>query len=280
MHEASFVISDRPAAYSQALSDARASLARVASAQAGDDEDYADDLEHLTALASAAVAAERSAREVGRLLLAEGVVDSADDLALAAIEGDPVAAAISRFHHGSQPVSDALDEQRRHGQAVVDAFNAWRSDPSEEREDDLADAAERLRTDISTLHDELIAPALNALSEAVTRIAPQSSGSAVQQKLSDDLADIRNSLASIEQAVRSWNYRRSDDNPEGRGWNVPAFCCFAGAPTGRQRRNQGRLESRGTHRFHIRSINPGGTAGRHQLLPAAIAGGPRFDRQC
>ena len=30
-------------------------------------------------------------------------------------------------------------------------------------------------------------------------------------------------MATVEEAVRSWNYRRSDENPEGRGWNLPAF---------------------------------------------------------
>ena len=223
VHEASFIIAESPAAYSRALSEAHESLARLVNAQAADDGDFAGELESLIALAPAAAAAEHAAREVGRLLLADGVVDSADNLALAAIEGDPVAAAISRLHHGSLPIVDALDEQQRHAQAVVAAFNAWRNDPSEEREDDLADAVERLQADISAVHDELITPALGALAEAIGRIAPQSFDSAVQRRLSDDLVAIHHSLASVEQAVRSWNYRRSEDNPEGRGWNVPAF---------------------------------------------------------
>ncbi|MCE2500641.1 MAG: DNA-directed RNA polymerase subunit beta' [Dehalococcoidia bacterium] len=223
VHEASFIIAESPAAYSRALSEAHESLARLVNAQAADDGDFAGELESLIALAPAAAAAEHAAREVGRLLLADGVVDSADNLALAAIEGDPVAAAISRLHHGSLPIVDALDEQQRHAQAVVAAFNAWRNDPSEEREDDLADAVERLQAEISAVHDELITPALGALAEAIGRIAPQSFDSAVQRRLSDDLVAIHHSLASVEQAVRSWNYRRSEDNPEGRGWNVPAF---------------------------------------------------------
>ena len=223
IHEASFIIAQSPAAYSRALSEAQASLARLIDAPAAADGDFTGELESLIALAPAGAAAERAAREVGRLLLAQGVVDSADNLALAAIEGDPVAAAISRLHHGSLPVVDALDEQQRHAQAVVAAFNAWRDDPSEEREDDLADAAERLQADINAVHGELIAPALDALAEAIGRIAPQSFDSAVQQRLSDDLAEIHHSLAAVEQAVRGWNYRRSEDNPEGRGWNVPAF---------------------------------------------------------
>ena len=223
VHEASFIITQSPAAYSRALNEARASLARLSDVQAAADQDFTGELERLTALGPAGAKAEQAAREVGRLLLAEGVADSPDNLALAAIEGDPVAAAISRLHHGSRPVVDALDEQQRHAQAMVAAFNAWRDDPSEEREDDLADAAEQLQADISAVHDELIAPALDALAEAIRRIAPQSFDSAVQQRLSDDLAEIRHSLALVEQAVRGWNYRRSEENPEGRGWNVPAF---------------------------------------------------------
>ena len=223
LHEASFIMSDRPAAYAQALSKARVSLARLTATAIGEDDDFAEDLDNLTELASVGTAAEKAAIAVGRLLLADGVVDSADQLALAAIEGDPVAAALSRLHHGSQPVVAALEEQARRAQQVVEAFNAWRGDAGEENEDDLADAVERLQTDLAEVHDELLSPALNALAEAIERISPQSMDSAVQQQLSDDLAEIRHSLAAVEQAVRSWNYRRSEDNPEGRGWNVPAF---------------------------------------------------------
>ena len=223
LHEASSIVSGPPTAYLQAISAARVSLERLVNARADDGQNFSEDLQHLLALAPAGAAGQQAVLEVGRLLLAEGVVDSPDGLALAAIEGDPVAAAISRFHHGSRSVADALDEQQRHAQAVVDAFNAWHDDPSEEREDDLADALERLQADFKAVHDELITPAIGGLAEAISRIAPQSFDSTVQQRLSADLAEIRHSLASVEEAVRGWNYRRSEDNPEGRGWNVPAF---------------------------------------------------------
>ncbi len=223
LHEASFIMSDRPAAYTVALSRARASVARLTSVNQGDDGDFAEDLQNLTVLASAGTAAERAVVEVGRLLLADGVIDSADQLALAAIEGDPVAGAISRLHHGNLPIADALEHQALHARQLVDAFNSWRDDPTEVKEDNLADAAERLETDIAVVHDESVSPALKALAEAIERISPQSLDSAIQQQLSDDLAEIRHSLATVEQAVRSWNYRRSEDNPDGRGWNVPAF---------------------------------------------------------
>ena len=226
LHEAGFIIAGRPAGFAQTLADARASLEILSNADPEDDRDFTGDLQNITALAAAGAAAERAAREVGRLLLADGVVDSPDNLALAAIEGDPVAAAISRFNHGSLPISEALEEQGRHAQQVVDGFTAWRADSSEEKQDDLADAIERLQADISAVHGELIAPALDALIEAVERITPQTIDAAVQRSLSNDLEGIRNSLAAVEVAVRSWNYRRSDDNPDGRGWNVPAFAAL------------------------------------------------------
>ena len=223
LHEAMYIMAGPPAAYAQALNDARVSVERLSNARPGDDRDYTEDFQNITALAGAATASEQAAREVGRLLLADGVIDSADNLALAAIEGDPVAAALSRFHHGSQPIAESLDAQGRNAQGLVSSFTSWLDDPSEEREDDVTDAVERLQADLSEVHDELIAPALGSLIEAIQRVTPQSMDAAVQQRLSDDLVAIRRSLETVEEVVRSWNYRRSDDNPEGRGWNVPAF---------------------------------------------------------
>ena len=59
MHEASFIIAQSPAAYSRALSEAKASLARLIDAPADADADFTGELESLIALAPAGAAAER-----------------------------------------------------------------------------------------------------------------------------------------------------------------------------------------------------------------------------
>ena len=231
LHEAASAIVGPADRLPRTVPNAKAALSRLVShaesdratpAEESADADNADS-QALLALATDGMAAARAAGEVGRLLLAEGVVDSPEKLALAAIEGDPVAKALSLLHHGGQPITDALSRQAGYVQAVVDAFAAWRAEPAEEARDNLDDAADRLRDDIAAVHDELLLPALGDLNAAVTQLRPLSFGTAAQQPLSDDLAEIRRALAEVEQSVRSWNYRRADDNPDGRGWNLPAF---------------------------------------------------------
>ena len=163
----------------------------------------------MASLAPAAAAAERAITGVGRILLANGVVDSADSLALAAIEGDPVAAAISGLHHGSRPVAESLEQQSALAGRVTDALAAWREEPSEERQDNLYDAVERLRDDIAAIYGELMLPVLSNLTAAVSQISRGSFGAAAQQPLSDDLAEIQHALSAVADDVRSWNYRRS-----------------------------------------------------------------------
>ena len=223
LHEAVTIISVPSESLPQALAGAKSALDRLAGVQDPEEGDFAAELESLLALAAEGEKAERATYAVGQLLLAEGVIDSPDKLAMAAIEGDQVAVAISGLHHGSMPIAEALEQQSAHAQAVVDAFNAWRGDPSEERQDDLVDAAERLRGDITAVYDEILVPTVTGVAAAVTGVSSGSFGPTAQQPLSDDLAEIEHALATVEEAVRSWNYRRSDDNPEGRGWNLPAF---------------------------------------------------------
>ena len=223
LHEAVSIITVPSEALPQAVAAAKGALDRLAGAGDSEDGDFTADLECLLALAAEGVKAEQATYAVGQLLLAEGVVDSPDKLAMAAIEGDQVAVAISGLHHGSQPIAQALEQQASHAQAVADAFNAWRGDPSEELQDDLVDAVERLRDDISVVYDEALMPAVRGVATAVSGVGSASFGPTAQQPLSDDLAEIEHALSTVEQAVRSWNYRRSDDNPEGRAWNLPAF---------------------------------------------------------
>ena len=223
LHEAVTIISAPAESLPQALAGANSALDRLAGVQDPEEGDFAAEVESLLALAAEGKKAERATYAVGQLLLAEGVIDSPDKLALAAIEGDQVAVAISGLHHGSMPIAEALEQQSAHAQAVVHAFNAWRGDPSEERQDDLVDAVERLRGDITAVYDEALVPTVTGVAAAVTGVGSGSFGPTAQQPLSDDLAEIEHALATVEEAVRSWNYRRSDENPEGRGWNLPAF---------------------------------------------------------
>ena len=223
LHEATSIIAGPAQTLPQAVAGAKSALERLAGAQDPADADFAADLEFVAALESEGVKAERATYEVGRLLLAEGAIDSPDKLAMAAIEGDQIAVAISALHHGAVPIAEALEQQPAYAQAVIDAFNAWRDDPSEESQDDLVDAIERLRDDISNVYDEALLPAVSGVATAVSNVSSSSFGLNAQQPLSDDLAEIEHALTTVEVAVRSWNYRRSDDNPEGRGWNLPAF---------------------------------------------------------
>ena len=223
LHEAVSIITSPSKTLPQAVAGAKSALYRLSDATDPTEGDFTADLEFLLNLATEGIKAERAAYEVGRLLLAEGVIDSPDKLAMAAIEGDQVAVAISGLHHGSRPIAEALEQQSSHSQAVVDAFNAWRGDPSEELQDDLFDAVERLRDDITIVYDEALAPAISGVAAAVTGVGSASFGPTAKQPLSEDLAKIEHALTTVELAVRSWNYRRSDDNPEGRGWNLPAF---------------------------------------------------------
>ena len=223
LHEAASIIAGPARSLPQAVAGAKSALDRLAGAQDAAGGDFAADLEFLTALASEGSKAERATYEVGRLLLAEGAIDSPDKLAMAAIEGDQIAVAISALHHGALPMSEALNQQPAYAQAVIDAFNAWRDDPTEERQDDLVDAVERLRDDVSIVYDAALLPAVIGVAAAVSNVSSSSFGLTAQQPLSNDLAEIEHALTTVEVAVRSWNYRRSEDNPEGRGWNLPAF---------------------------------------------------------
>ena len=223
LHEAVTIITVPAVSLPQALVAAKSALDRLSGVQDPEEGDFTAELESVLALAAEGTKAERAAYAVGQLLLAEGVIDSPDKLAMAAIEGDQVAVAISGLHHGNVPIAEALEQQSSHAQAVVDAFNSWRGDPNEELQDDLVDAVERLRDDITVVYDEALAPAVRGVAAAVTGVGSASFGPTAQQPLSDDLAEVEHALSTVEEAVRSWNYRRSDDNPEGRGWNLPAF---------------------------------------------------------
>ena len=272
LHEAVTIITPPSQTLPQVVAAAKAALDRLSVVQDPEDGDFTAELEAVLALAAEGIKAERATYAVGQLLLAEGVIDSPDKLALAAIEGDQVAVAISGLHHGSMPIVDALEQQSSHAQTMVDAFNAWHSNPSEELQDDLVDAVERLRSDIAVVYDEALLPAVSGVAAAVTGVGSASFGPTAQQPLSDDLAEIEHALATVEEAVRSWNYRRSDENPEGRGWNLPAFNALLDRlqSDSADMKVIGELEDR--IEFIQTDITPEGSAKGNLAVAAAIAG--------
>ena len=163
---------------------------------------------------------------VGLNVLSAEDLESPEQLSVLAVDGDPVAAAISRFYHGSTTITDNLQRLSDNASAVIATFSDWQDDPTEERQDDVADAADRLVADIADVDDAVLLPTLKDLHGIFAGPGPQSSDSASEGSLADDLAAIHGALVEIEEAVRKWNNRRGEDNPEGRGWNVPAFAAL------------------------------------------------------
>ena len=221
--DAAAAIGELPSRLRDAAAAARAAAARMASAEPDGDEDFAADLQAVSELASVNVAAHGAILAAGQNVLKAADLESPERLSLLAVDGDQVAAAISRLHYGGMTIEASLRTLQENTAAVTAAFSAWRDDPGEERQDDVADAADRLRADIAAIDDAVLLPALNDLHAIFAAGATGPQGALAEQPMSDDLAEIREALVRIEEAVRSWNNRRADDNPEGRGWAVPAF---------------------------------------------------------
>ena len=221
--EASAALAGLPDRLGDMVTFARVALDRFTSAEAGVDEDFTAALQSIADLADTSAAAYSASMAAGRNLLSETDLESPERLSTLAVDGDPVAAAISRFYHGAAPVTDGLQRLRDNTAAVIAAFAAWQEDSTEERQDDVADAADRLETDIADVVAATLLPTLKELHDIFVLGAPQTDAEAVRQSMSEDLAEIHASLTQIEEAVRTWNSRRGEDNPEGRGWNVPAF---------------------------------------------------------
>ncbi len=225
-NEAAIALGELPDRLSGAVSLARSSLARLTSADAAADEDYSDALQSLRDMVETSVAAHAGIVSVGLNVLSAEDLESPERLSVLAVDGDPAAAAISRFYHGSTPITDSLQRLSDNASSIISAFSDWRDDPTEERQDDIADAADRLIADIVAVDDEILLPTLRDLHAIFVSSNPQSEDGASSDSMSNDLATIRRTLAEIETAVRTWNFRRGEDNPEGRGWNVPAFAAL------------------------------------------------------
>ncbi len=229
--EAAAAIGEHPDALRTATDLARQALARLASAavpepESDDGDAPADDLPALSEMMAAVKAAVLGIDSVGRLLLEPGMLESPEGLSLAAVDGNQVAAAISRLHHGSISIASSINAMNDDVAALAAAVAAHRAGGTEETHDDVADGADRLAGDITAVIDEILMPVLNDLRANVSGSGEESTPASEQQYLSDDLAEIREAMNRIEQAVRTWNLRRGEDNPEGRGWGLPAFAAL------------------------------------------------------
>ena len=225
-NEAAMALGELPDRLSGAVSLARSSLARLTSADPAVDEDYSGALQSLRDMVETSIAAHAAIVSVGLNVLSAEDLESPERLSVLAVDGDPAAAAISRFYHGSTPITDSLQHLSDSASLIISAFSDWRDDPAEEKQDDIADAADRLIADIVAVDDEILLPTLRDLHAIFVSSNPQSEDRDSSDYMSNDLATIRRALSEIEAAVRTWNFRRGEDNPEGRGWNVPAFAAL------------------------------------------------------
>ncbi len=221
--EAAAAVRGMPERLSGAIDAAHAALARLTAADPDGDVDHASDLQVLRDVAEASVAAHAAVMAAGLNSLRPEDLESPEQLSLLAVDGDPMAAAISRFFHGPTPITNSLERLGVNVSSVIEAFSAWRNGPTEELQDDVADAADRLRSDIAEIGQDVLLPTLNDLQGIFASPTPHDEEPTSSEFMAADLATIRQALAEIEAAVRAWNYRRGEDNPEGRGWNVPAF---------------------------------------------------------
>ena len=207
----------------EAISSARAAIGQLTSADAESDADHADAIQTVRDLVDASIAAHAAIMAVGRSSLREEDLESPEQLSVLAVDGDPVAAAISRFYHGTTPIADNLKRFSDNAAAIITAFSAWSESPSEELQDDVADAADRLLDDIARVDEEVLLPTLTDLHGVFVGVGGSDEADDGPEPMMNDLSAIREALVQVEAAVRTWNNRRGEDNPEGRGWNVPAF---------------------------------------------------------
>ena len=233
--EAAIAIAEHPDTLKSAAMSARQALARMTGLVAGGAADYSGDAETLRALAPAGSAAVAAIMSVGELLLNAAMLASPVELSAAALSGDQVAGALSRLHHDSRSVAERLQEFSDLVEEFLAAYAAFRAasateadtesnrEAVEDRQDDLADAADRLRAGIEAVADEFLVPILEDLQASINDGLSEPFAASERQPMSEDLSAIRAALLRVEQAVRTWNFRRGEDNPEGRGWGMPAF---------------------------------------------------------
>ena len=154
--EAVAALGEMPERLSNAVVFAQAALARLTAADADShDEDYSPALQSVQDIAELSVAAHAAIIAVGLHVLTLEDLESPERLSELAVDGDPVAAAISRFYHGPTSITDNLERLSAKANALVSAFSEWQNDPTEERQDDVADAADLFRADVAAVDEEV-----------------------------------------------------------------------------------------------------------------------------
>ena len=221
--EAAGAIGEHPDALAEAVAAARSALGRLMTADPATESDFSADTGSLTALVNAANEVKAGIDNVGRLLIDPNVLESPELLSNAAIDGDQVAAAISRLYMGGIGIGASVEALSDNVNKAVAAFDAYMAAGSEATQDDLADAADRLGDGITAVVDEVLLPAVRGLRAVLLDNAAAAFGASEQQPMSDDLAEILDAMNRVDTDVRTWNLRRSDDNPDGRGWGLPAL---------------------------------------------------------
>ena len=162
-NEAAGALGDLPGRLSDAVANTRSALARLSAAEPDSDEDYSEALQSVREVAEISAAAHAAIMTVGLNVLQPEDLESPERLSVLAVDGDPVAAAISRFYHGPTSITHNIERLNSNATAVVSAFSAWRDDPTEERQDDVADASDILLADLVAVDDEVLVPTLNDL---------------------------------------------------------------------------------------------------------------------
>ena len=224
--DAARVVGEMPEAVSVAAEGARNALNDLATAFRRNRGDYGNSLNALAALASVGRAAYTAMMTAGGHLIKEEDLVSPERLSVLSVEGDLVARAISRLHHTGTPFAKALEELSANVAAVRTAFTGWLENPTEEGEDDVADASERLQTAMAVVIEETLSPALADLHTALTSGNLRPGNPVEPRVMAAELEKIRQALTRVEREIRAWNNRRTEDNPEGRGWGLPAFAAL------------------------------------------------------
>ena len=195
-------------------------LERLTSAQPGADEDFAPALQSIQDIADTSVAAHAAIVAAGLNVLNETDLESPERLSTLAVDGDPVAAAISRFYHGASPIGDQLQRLSENcGSCESPLSLPGRMIPPKSVRTTWPMRPTACWPTSSPLTKQvLLAHAERPLRYFCPQCAPRTDDAAVRQSMSDDLsARSMTSLTQIEEAVRTWNNRRGRRQPRGPG---------------------------------------------------------------
>ena len=94
----------------------------MSAAEPDSDEDYSEALQSVREVAEISAAAHAAIMTVGLNVLQPEDLESPERLSVLAVDGDPVAAAISRFYHGPTSITHNIERLNSNATAVVSAF--------------------------------------------------------------------------------------------------------------------------------------------------------------